>query len=374
MKITVPKSLLDKRKGYRLTEEAHDLVSWTEDNRCYCSACSMPPCLHCERGLPIDIAYECDECWEIDPDYEEEEMTEKYLFKKGDTVERTGGTVLLIQHGKHYEVARDQDDKWVYVINDDGMADNWDAEKFKLIKKASEKVQAPPPPKSPWFGYKYQVTPETSKLLQEAVFKGGGKWTTGTHHREGSTHIFVSDIGVMSEIDDGDDEYFRQHRYPEKLPPTPCQFKVGDKVRVLHSDYSRYKIGDVIEVESVNYSSMKLKDPLNEIFGYTFMNNEVELVVDKEDKKEDNGCTVETSSHTYDPTQLKVFINGHEIGEIAKFINKQEEYHRDNTQHHPRQVQLRKSSIAHLYKFLIRFLLSWKSISHNPHHHRNHNV
>lgn len=79
----VAPSLLAKRKGYRLTDEAYKLVSWTEDNPCYCSACSCPACASCENGLPEEIAYEYDEFWEVDPEYEEEvEMSRSKIIDK----------------------------------------------------------------------------------------------------------------------------------------------------------------------------------------------------------------------------------------------------------------------------------------------------
>lgn len=53
------------------------------------------------------------------------------------------------------------------------------------------------PPKSEWFGYKYKVTPETSKLLQETVFKDGGKWLSGSKdvYCLESTDLYVKDNG-----------------------------------------------------------------------------------------------------------------------------------------------------------------------------------
>lgn len=53
---------------------------------------------------------------------------------------------------------------------------------------------------SEWFGKKYRVTPETSKLLQEEVFKAGGKWRGETEFVQltEAPFLFVSDSGEMS--------------------------------------------------------------------------------------------------------------------------------------------------------------------------------
>lgn len=114
----ISKRLQDLRKEYRLTEEAYELVEWTKDNRCYCSACSMPPCSSCENGLPEDIAYEYDEYWEVDPEYEEEEDMSRVdikdtsnkttssdpPFKVGDEVERIASDSLWLKRGGIYTI------------------------------------------------------------------------------------------------------------------------------------------------------------------------------------------------------------------------------------------------------------------------------
>jgi hypothetical protein len=106
--MAISQSLRDKRKGYRLTEEAYRQVSWTEDNPCYCSACSMPPCGSCENGCSEEIAYEIDEMWEIDPDYEEEEMTpfEKAGYTK-DTKFKVLRDFFIFTEGEIISLRRD---------------------------------------------------------------------------------------------------------------------------------------------------------------------------------------------------------------------------------------------------------------------------
>lgn len=53
--------------------------------------------------------------------------------------------------------------------------------------------------KSPFFGKKYRVTPETSELLQKEVFKAGGSWTSG--HKEflyaNTSFIYVDKEGFL---------------------------------------------------------------------------------------------------------------------------------------------------------------------------------
>jgi len=333
------------RIGYRLTEDAEYLISRYEDERCSCSTCGSPPCNRCENSCPRDVAEDVDEYWEIDPDYEEEEMTEPYLFKKGDIVERISASVCAVMKGKQYVVDRDQktDSRRVYVINDDGIADGWEAGNFKLIRKADAPM--PPPPKSEWFGYKYKVTPETSKLLQEVVFKDGGYW-----YGEKSPKIILTDIKYLFISDEGTITtgssigYFNEHRYPEKQPPQPApyEFKVGDKVRVIDNRNSHdRKIGDFCYLVEKNttgtWQSSSTKGGEHDI-SCNMHEKDIELVqpvLDKEDKKEDNGCTVGIATHkhqgnastrtvplgqdnlcpeVYDPDKVKIFIDGYELG------------------------------------------------------------
>lgn len=76
--------------------------------------------------------------------------------------------------------------------------------------------------KSEWFGYKYRVTPETSKLLQEAVFKDGGAWGNSREVKYTEMeYIFVKDNGDMTFSNDGN--HFDRHSLPEKQPPQPIQ-------------------------------------------------------------------------------------------------------------------------------------------------------
>lgn len=82
-------------------------------------------------------------------------------------------------------------------------------------------------PKSEWFGFKYRVTPESSKLLQEAVFKDGGGWWDSDKDfmdlKYANYWLFVTSDGELSwgTVD--------VKGLPEKQPPQPTKkvFKVG---------------------------------------------------------------------------------------------------------------------------------------------------
>jgi hypothetical protein len=119
---------------------------------------------------------------------------------------------------------------------------------------------------SEWFGYKYKVTPETSKLLQEAVFKGGGGWghSLGKDIRSTCTHIFITVNGEMTYISDGDDRYFvEESALPEKQLTQPTSevksFKVGKWYKCVDK-YGRngtlivgkyYRINELSKIESI---------------------------------------------------------------------------------------------------------------------------
>jgi hypothetical protein len=78
---------------------------------------------------------------------------------------------------------------------------------------------------SPWFGHKYRVTPESSKLLQEAVFADGGSWLSGVDKIQFLTEkwLQVSDGGKI-----GLPPYSKD--LPEKEPPISFAEKAGFEV------------------------------------------------------------------------------------------------------------------------------------------------
>lgn len=124
-----------------------------------------------------------------------------------------------------------------------------------ITNKGSEK------PKSEWFGYKYRVNPETSKLLQEAVFKDGGRWagsrgTTlmGTYME----YIYVTHDGIMS-YGNGSGT-FNKNTLPEKEPPQPYKIKWNSCV-----DHGGVKVKDYFEL-TLPESNIQPSKTLNEQF------------------------------------------------------------------------------------------------------------
>lgn len=76
-------------------------------------------------------------------------------------------------------------------------------------------VKAGDKPKSQWFGKKYRVTPETNRLLQEAVFADEGLGWISTIGCWGlnKKYIFVDHDGLLTYTDN--EVYFNEHEYPE---------------------------------------------------------------------------------------------------------------------------------------------------------------
>lgn len=81
-------------------------------------------------------------------------------------------------------------------------------------------------PKSEWFGFKYKVTPETSRLLQEAVFKDGGSWGFAQQEviNTDKPYLVVRKNKEITFTTDGD--HFERHvNLPEKQPPQPPKYE-----------------------------------------------------------------------------------------------------------------------------------------------------
>ncbi len=152
-----------KRTGYCLTYDAELLYdNWRDIGGCSCHT-GCTPCSSCHNeGHPISLE-ENDEAWELDEEVE--------------------------------NMARDN-----------------------ITDKSS-------PPKSKWFNGKYRVTPETSRLLQEAVFKDGGKWSSSgiKFFETDDTYIFVQADGSMTLSSCFGD--FQDDFLPEKQPPQPPKYE-----------------------------------------------------------------------------------------------------------------------------------------------------
>lgn len=164
-----------KRTGYRLTYDAECMYNdWQEIGGCSCHT-GCAPCRSCHNdGHPISLE-ENDEAWELDN--QEVEMSRQSITDKSS------------------------------------------------------------PPKSEWFGFKYKVTPEESKLLQEAVFKDGGVW-----EYESSTHYLNIEYTVYWILVDwrGRMNWTEcpSSTLPEKQPPQPKKdFVVGKWYKCICTAY-----------------------------------------------------------------------------------------------------------------------------------------
>ena len=176
-----------KRTGYRLTYDAECLYNdWQEIGGCTCFRCA--PCSSCcAGGHPISLE-ENDEAWELD--YTRSDVYNAWKLKQ------------------EMEMSRQE------------------------ITNKSD------PPKSEWFGFKYRVNTESSKLLQEAVFKDGGGW--GSVKNKSLAHTDEPFLIVREgEITYCDDEpYFKTCVFlPEKQPPQPAKVEPTKKEFVVGKYY-----------------------------------------------------------------------------------------------------------------------------------------
>lgn len=204
-----------KRTGYRLTYDAECLYNdWQELGGCSCHT-GCAPCRSCHNdGHPISLE-ENDEAWEIDTVGE----LVKVRVKPAHFHEVAVCLPIHIKYSAStvFET-RDYCDGWLLhgkVFHKkvfDVVEEEEDMARDNITDKSS-------PPKSEWFNGKYRVTPETSKLLQEAVFKDGGKWvgTGNKFYETDASFIFVDVDGIMGIGTCYGN--FQDHKLPEKQPP-----------------------------------------------------------------------------------------------------------------------------------------------------------
>lgn len=167
-------------------------------------------------------------------------------FKVGDEVVCVSNSIARVKVGDKFivEDVRPKSIKSNFYpelvyIEVDGILRNYSPKHFELVKEeemsrdkivnktADPPVSKTPPPKqvniaSQWFGYKYKVNPETSRLLQEAVFKDGGRWTSGGTVVDylNEEYLYVGESGKLSM--GGDSYHFETRDLPEKQPPQAC--------------------------------------------------------------------------------------------------------------------------------------------------------
>ncbi len=141
------------------------------------------------------------------------------------------------------------------------------ASSFELVKEGGNNVSrsnvvnakevGSSPPKSPWFNGKYQVNPETSKLLQEAVFKDGGCWSLLGSNVSflAEEYLYVDEYGNITWGEDC--KLFHDHDLPEKQPP---------KAKVLETKK---------ELPTHKHTSDHLLDALNTCVGIVRQTNDL---------------------------------------------------------------------------------------------------
>lgn len=163
-----------KRVGYRLTYDAECLYNeWQEIGGCSCHTGCAPCSSCCSDGNPISLE-ENDEAWE--PNYTIEDVYNAWKLKQ--EKENMSRTEIKDKGGTQHE--------------------------------------------SEWFGFKYRVTPDSSKLLQEAVFKDGGGWRYSRSKNVAHTDQPFLIVRCGEITYSNDEHYFETCVFlPEKQPPQP---------------------------------------------------------------------------------------------------------------------------------------------------------
>ena len=242
-----------KRTGFKLTYDAERLYNdWEEHGGCSCHTGCAPCSSCCHEGNPISLE-ENDEAWEID---EEEEMARDNITDKGSVgnkdqpfpigskVRRIYCGFQKLKEGEIYTVKgySGAGHRYPHIFVEEHNMPAADCSNFELVREDK--------PKSQWFGYKYRVTPESSKLLQEAVFADGGGWG----HTKGKVVSYVDRPFLIvrgNEITFSNDEYYFETNVflPEKEPPStkkedkPKEFKVGRWYKCIKADISYLEHG-----------------------------------------------------------------------------------------------------------------------------------
>lgn len=206
-----------ERKGYRLTYDGEQLYqNWLDLGGCICfTGCA--PCHSCvNEGHPISLE-ETDEVWE--PEFTEYVVSYEDFGCVGCPAGQNVASAYCVTTCPHLEGYDELLNHTIEIYC--RLIEETEGGNDEMSR--SDVINVKEPTKSPWFGYKYRVTPETSKLLQEAVFKDGGGWqySTKTEVRlTDSIYVFVDSDGGLSH--QGNDYiYFDKHPLPEKVPPQP---------------------------------------------------------------------------------------------------------------------------------------------------------
>jgi hypothetical protein len=197
------------------------------------------------------------------------------------------------------------------------------------------------PPKSEWFGYKYRVTPETSKLLQEAVFADGGGWYNGNdktliHLNE--VYLLVNKEGCITYTTD--EEIFDSKGFPEKQPPLPKEFKVGKWYKCIKADISYLEHGKYYQLSREYGGGLMFEGILHTCFHPSSLDVNSESSFDPNVKETvDTGVKDSSQWHKY---SINVSVTGYlsdTITPVTVKFNQQEDVNM-STQRKVVEVQL----------------------------------
>lgn len=315
-----------KRIGYRLTYNAECMYdNWKEIGGCTCFL-NCAPCSSCtDEGNPISLE-ENDEAWELDE--EVENMSRSEITDKGGTKTpkyKVGDKVRLTFNNNFTSCFNIGDILEIIELT---------GENFRCIKIGGNVPQIvsefqielvdETKPKSPWFGFKYKVTPEESKLLQEAVFKHGGSWMSGDTQTRYLTERWLS-VSESGKVYCGADSIM-----PEKDPPRVVtaqevkkDFVVGKYYKCVGSySFIKFVAGRYYKLAKINGGLLFTEDMYNYIGRDGFdINSELDY---DPNTKESVAKDVETDkmlSVKYDPSKVTVCVDGREMGITAGFMS-----------------------------------------------------
>lgn len=226
-------------------------------------------------------------------------------FKVGDKVKRTGGDWSGIIKGEVYTVSSVVNSECIKVAEVDTGVGYADCDYFELVRQ-------PEKHKSEWFGFKYKVNPETSKFLQEAVFKDGGDQVK--NYLFNKPHLFVSNQGSVTWGDE--DKHFDEHPLPEKEPPQPYKIKWNSCV-----DHGSVKVKDYFELTLPESNIQPQPSTTLNTHKHNGLCKETPLTSKPIECTLGNVVTVEVSSST---SAIDV------VNEVNKFLNQQEESNMSN--------------------------------------------
>jgi hypothetical protein len=116
---------------------------------------------------------------------------------------------------------------------------------------------------SPWFGKKYRVTPETSALLQQEVFKAGGYWEGEVIKVPLRTHnpmLCVTPNGRLYYFQSHQTEEFDEYPLPEGIIEVEKSLKLIKVVDAITTEQLEYdKLQEQIKQLQIQAEKLKPK-------------------------------------------------------------------------------------------------------------------